>query len=686
MKNLTAKLGFAIYLLFITNIWVILFNTLVLILNSLFPPHIKEVFITQPGAGEQFEIPVYILLSAFFILFIIFTHKLIQNIDKLSFFLKLFSLVILIIFFLYMLGTYPLSNQYDPYLPRADKSVYFIVVFFYCLISTLVIASGKLLKGKVLYLFVILLLGLITFDAGFPLTGHDYEHFIGPSYEIARGKTIYTDILSRYAFLTPIIFAVLNKLKILPLSLIPAIVWLLYIIQYLLCFYLIKKVSKSGLFATLGLVSIITINYFSLSHLPSVIPQVGPLRWFPIVLLIFLLYRFRSLDSYWFIASIALSSLFMIDSGIAIILSYFTTLLLSVLSRDINKQQGMKSFFVFIMTLIGLIILINLLHLLFGYKLINLTGAFYSLKKFALSGLSLMPMSQKTYFWFIPLIYFASLIYFFKSTRKLKTNNDSGVVLAESASPPQNDFILATLTSSRGRPESILNLTQLLLFSANISLFSSIYFVGRSHPHNLFNILIFPLLNFFLLIAIVLKSEIKKKANKFLLATIYLLLATFIIFIPAFQRRFTLTEMILTKLNLVKGGNLFQSGVDIIIETKYKEEINLIKNNLPDETLILSTDDTYLFNVTGKKNLLDANPIMGIDVEEDINFAVKNAIKKCPQKIAIDCSYVGKCQSYTPFVGVTFDLKLILNKLETGCKIKYKSTQCTNKLCILSSI
>ena len=677
MKNLTAKLGFAIYLLFITNIWVILFNTLVLILNSLFPPHIKEVFITQPGAGEQFEIPVYILLSAFFILFIIFTHKLIQNIDKLSFFLKLFSLVILIIFFLYMLGTYPLSNQYDPYLPRADKSVYFIVVFFYCLISTLVIASGKLLKGKVLYLFVILLLGLITFDAGFPLTGHDYEHFIGPSYEIARGKTIYTDILSRYAFLTPIIFAVLNKLKILPLSLIPTIVWLLYIIQYFFCFYLIKKISKSDVFALLGTAAILTLNYFSLSHLPSVIPQVGPLRWLPMILLIFLLYKFKRLDSFWFIFSVALSSLFMIDSGIAIILSYFTTLFFSLVIGNIIKERILRVFFIFILSLLGIILLINLLHLLFGYKLINMTGALYSLKKFALSGLSLMPMSQKNYFWLVPLIYFASLIYFFKQ-KKIELGVASDKALREA------DFRDLRKSLAEEKSHERQNLTQLLLFSANISLFTSIYFIGRSHPHNLFNISIFPLLNFFLLIAIVLKSEFKKDANKFLLATIYLLLATFIIFIPAFQRRITLTEMILTKINLLKKGDVFKSEVNEIIKIKYKEEINLIKNNLPDETLILSADDTYLFNATGKKNLLDANPIMGIDVEEDIDFALKNTIKNCPKKIAVDCSYIGKCPSYTPFVVVTFNLNLILNKLESGCKIKYKPVQCTDKLCIIS--
>ena len=109
----------------------------------------------------------------------------------------------------------------------------------------------------------------------------------------------------------------------------------------------------------------------------------------------------------------------------------------------------------------------------------------------------------------------------------------------------------------------------------------------------------------------------------------------------------------------------------------------LIKNNLKTkEVVILSVDDSYLFLKIGKKNLLDANPVMGIDLPEDLDFAVKNVVKKCPQKIAVDCSYVGKCKSYTPFIGVNFDINLILTRIETGCRLKYQPTVCTEKLCI----
>ena len=62
--------------------------------------------------------------------------------------------------------------------------------------------------------------------------------------------------------------------------------------------------------------------------------------------------------------------------------------------------------------------------------------------------------------------------------------------------------------------------------------------------------------------------------------------------------------------------------------------------------------------------------------------AIKNGVKKCPEKIAMDCSYLGKCPPYSPFIGINFDFKLILDKLEAGCKSKYKPEVCSPHICI----
>ena len=73
---------------------------------------------------------------------------------------------------------------------------------------------------------------------------------------------------------------------------------------------------------------------------------------------------------------------------------------------------------------------------------------------------------------------------------------------------------------------------------------------------------------------------------------------------------------------------------------------------------------------------------MGIDLPEDMDFALKTAVKKCPQKIAVDCSFVNRCPPYTAFIRVNFNIRLILDKIEKGCQTKYEPTICTKKLCI----
>lgn len=647
MKNSFAKLGFAIQVLFITNVWIFLYVKILTYLRASFPVSPQQQFVWVPSVPEPFEIPLYLVLSLGFVLMIFFSQKLFERLNRLPLLIKILLIFLLSLIFISQLGRYPMGGEYDPYPPRPNSLIYFIVGFLYLAVLGLAIVMSRYLNRIYLFWAIVFVLALVTFDARFPMAGHDYEYFIGPSYEVAQGKTLYTDILSRYAFLTPIIFAILNRLSHFSLFYIPFVVWFLYICQYFICFFLLIKISKSAPFALLGTFSLMTVNYFSLSHLPSVIPQVGPLRWFPSILLLFLFYKLKDLESKKFIAAISFLSFFTIDVGIAILLAYGVTLFMLMLQGAINFRRIVRAIILLAINLIAIILFIDILHLVFGYKSVDILTSLYSFRKHAILGLSMIPIVEKTYFWFVLLIYFASVIYFFRNV----------------FSPSNISHLKSNI---------------LLLFSANLSLFASVYFVGRSHPHNLFNISLFPILNVFLLFGLNFKKL--QTSNLKLLTSIFL----FIVFIalPTYQRRITLTEMLSTKYTRLTGGKIFQSEVDEIINTKYREDMKLIKSNLPDDAIILSADDAYLFYSSGKKNLLDANPILGIDLPEDLDFALKNAVKNCPQKIAIDCSFAGKCPSYTPFVGVSFDLKLILDKLEAGCSSKYKPEVCSTHLCI----
>ena len=235
-----------------------------------------------------------------------------------------------------------------------------------------------------------------------------------------------------------------------------------------------------------------------------------------------------------------------------------------------------------------------------------------------------------------------------------------------------------------------LNNKQLLLFSANLSLFASVYYVGRSHPHNLFHISIFFLLNTFLLMDEILKFNFQKKVSKKIPAAFYLLLATFFLVIPGFNRKQAIASMIKTKIDRLKIQSIFKPELEGQVGRYYFFESLMIKEDLPeDEILILSVDDTYLFYLIDKKNLLLDNPQSGIASasKTDLDLVLKKAYKTCPQKIAADCSLFGICPKYPTLNHEAVNIqKFLLESLEKSCKVKYKPTRCTNKLCIASEI
>src|SRR3989338_1383716 len=412
------------------------------------------------------------------------------------------------------------------------------------------------------------------------------------------GKTVYTDVLSRYGFLTIDFLGMLQKLNM-SLFYLPLIVWLLYVFQYAAIFYLIKKVGKSTLFATLGLVSVVTLNYFSLSHLPSVIPQTGPLRWFPMIILLLLLSKTKKLNSIFFMAVLSLLSLFMVDVGVAMICAYLASIGILLLIGQINLISFLKSILKFMIIFLLALLIVNTFHLVLVYQFVDIISIMYSFQKHAVLGLSLISMATRTYFWFVPLIYFASIIYFF--TKHIKhadhvgdtKGGDPASAQIRRYSPPVEH--LREGISGQNLHDII------LLFSANLSLFASIYFVGRSHPHNLFHISIFPLLTVFIFIGIFF-SQVKSVKIKLLL--VICLFITFVVF-PSYERSYTLTEMILTKVDRLRSGRIFRSEVKEIVNKRYSDEFSLIKKHIKeDEIIILSVDDSYLFYAIKKKNLL----------------------------------------------------------------------------------
>lgn len=657
MKKILSVLQFSSILLIITNLWVFLYINILQFLNKNYSTPTPVGFLRTDIAPEPFEIPLYIVLTVLFIVSIWLFYKLFpkQLIDRFLFnvpnAILLLSLILLNTFLLFIfknnIGLFPMAHDIYPHSTQEKPSTYFYFLFIYLgIISVILLESLIVQKLSNRFKWIIgafitvvfVVIAAVLFEPGFPMVGHDYSYFFGPVYEVLHKKTIYSDVSSQYGFLSILVIAFLTKLHLINIWYLPAINWLLYIAQYFIFFLIIYKLTKSLTFSLIGLFSILTLNYFSLYHLPASIPQIGPIRWLPLVFLIYLFITIKKIDSACLILTLAILLFWIIDVGIFLNLAYFATILMLVITKRLTINKTLGIFVTMILFITVFFIFLNICHLILGYKIINPILVFTKISQYAKAGFGMIPIDKQSYFWFVILIYFASITYFLKNTKN-----------------------------------------SLLIFVANLSLFTSIYFVGRSHPHNLFNISIFPLLNLFVLL-----GNLVNQVPGLTRYMLYILCFTFIIVFPAYERQEVLTKMILTKLQRLTSVKLFQPEIYNMLSTKYAMDTQLIKQNLPDKKiLILSDDDTYLFYLTGKENYLFDNSAETILTQDDLNHSLSAFFKKCPQKIVEDCNLAGFCNHSYPYTITYFNIQpVILDKIESRCRVKYEPIKCSDHLCI----
>jgi len=665
MINLLAD--FLIETLFFTNLWIVLYIRIIPFLNNLFPPIMPHNFIRAEVAPEPFEIPIYLLLSGLMILLIWLYYKKLKPLIKkrlkvksiiFSSILRAVILITLLIFFIQSLGQYPMAHDIYPYQQGENPNTYHISLFIYLtamiviLIETVLLE--KILKRKKWFLFfisfvVLFLVAAVLFEPRFPIYGLDYSYFFGPIWEIAHGKTIFTQAASQYGFLSILILAVLFKLQLLSLWNLPVVIWLLYIVEYYLIFYLIYKISNSSILGLIGLFSVVTLNYFSSYITPISLPQVGPMRWLSIILAVFIFYRCKRFNSKILIIALSLLSFWIIDNGISIILAYLFTLFLLTITGLTDLRAAIKTAVIFCVTVLSIFLCINIIHLVFGFKSIDLRLVFLKLRQYAQAGYGMIPIEFKNYFWLVLLLYFSICTYVFKNAKSSPMYGQGSAL-------------------------------SLLLFSANLMLFTSVYFVGRSHPHNLFMIAPIVILSGFLLIGSTWQI-IKSIKIKFV---VFLILFLLFVAYPASQRQEIMTKLFIGKISGYHQKNIFSVETKQILTNKYKKEIEMIKLDFPQEKiLLLSDDDIYLFYLTGKQSYLMDDPQVTILTQQDIDYSTKEATSSCPKKMVGDCRLFDKCPYSNPYVQLyAYIQPYIKQHIETACQIKYKPVKCTDQLCI----
>ena len=699
---------FVLEILLFTNLWIYLYTNVLMFLNSNFPVAIDASdFIRLPGefAPEPYEIPLQLIFS-FLSIFLLFGYYLIKSWariklthrlpHKLKIILKFLLFLALLSIFLKNLGGYPMARDSYPH-PRENQSSYTLTLFIYLLTTSFIIIQSFILekiypfKKRLLLLVssvVILILAVLTFEPRFPVSTLDYSLFFGPVWEISQGKTIFSQVPSLYGFLSILLLSIFEKLKIFSLWYLPALIWLLYIVSYFIFFYIIYRVSKSFTLALTALFSLLTLNYFSLFHLPASIPQIGPMRWLPLIVSLLILLQVGKLTAKKMIISIAFLFYWNIDVGISLVLSYLSTLLFFYLGSFVSLKKLIKTILLLLLNLASVFFLIQLAHFILGMKLINLSLYLLKVKQYTRTGFGMLPLEARNHFWLFILVYFASVIYFFinqlsplgKISRK-KVGVTSEVTLRE-ADLRSEGKSLAAEKGSRVTESTFFENT-ILLFSANLMLFASIYYVGRSHPHNLFHISLFFVLNLFILAGILI-NKIKATGNKlFLLTSLFIMLVAY----PAYQRQEALTSVFKEKMRLFRLGSIFIPETKQVFGNKYQQEIDLINKNFPDsKILILSDDDSYLYYLLQKKNYLNFNPQILNFAKSDLNFSLGQLLDECPKKIVADCRLFNRCQ-YSHPVNQTYVYvqPYIFEKLSGDCNIRYEPEQCTSHLCIGSA-
>ncbi|MFH0863477.1 MAG: hypothetical protein V1858_00095 [Candidatus Gottesmanbacteria bacterium] len=631
------------------NIWINGYIVLLKFLNSRWPVLTSpspDLFINKYLRPEPYEIPLFIIVLIISV-FIIFGYNLKK--EKLRailipFFLKhqylFFGLFLsLLITFIYRLGSYPLSE--GKHINFYYLNYYFLFMFFCLYVTTSLNMIIDRKKSRFLtYLFIFFGIALITYEPGFPIGPNDYSTFLGPIYEIAHGKTIYSEIPSQYGFFSVITLGFLAKTGW-DVIYLPVLVWLFYILEYFLCFYLVYKTSNSLLLALLGLFSVITVNYFSLIHLPIQLPQVNAFRWPSFILALFLLSYFKSIWSKAFIFLIALLCFWTVDAGIAILTGYIFTNFLFLLKKISNWKNILVSFIYLTFSILIIFSLIQLIHTWLGYETIDYQLIFEKFKEHSLLGFNMVPIPGRTFFWTVVIIYVFSLAYFFSD----KTNKVD---------------------------------VQLLLFSANSSIFASLYYLSRSVENNLFNISIFPILNVFLLLSLLL-PRIRPKNLKIFFVLIFVVF----VLIPTELRNSSISHKVQKRIEGFKINNFFQPEIKDVLNQDYNQEKALIEQIRDESIIILSPDDTYYFYLSGRKNLLNANPQYMLYSKKEIVRAL-TSVKKCPKQILVSCkTFVDKCQEDLISYHWQDDVQsALLKELTNICGNKYTKVRCTSKLCL----
>ncbi|MBI2502147.1 MAG: hypothetical protein HYW07_02805, partial [Candidatus Latescibacteria bacterium] len=130
---------------------------------------------------------------------------------------------------------------------------------------------------------VVLAVALTVINPDFSFDAHHYNFYLGPVNDLLHGKSMLVDINCQYGVLVIYFLALVFKAGLLPFTYqgLAALVGVLQVAQYSLVYLLLRRLLNAQLFAALVLGLILVVNFFSqFSQLElTALPSTGPLRF-----------------------------------------------------------------------------------------------------------------------------------------------------------------------------------------------------------------------------------------------------------------------------------------------------------------------------------------------------------------------------------------------------------------------
>jgi hypothetical protein len=134
---------------------------------------------------------------------------------------------------------------------------------------------------------VVLAIALMVVNPNFSYEATHYNFYLGPVNDLLHGKSLLVDINCQYGVLVIYFLALVFKSGVLPLTYkgLAALIGLLQVVQYSLIYLLLRRLLGTQFFAALVLGLVLLISFFSQRELAA-LPSIGPLRFGLVFLLL----------------------------------------------------------------------------------------------------------------------------------------------------------------------------------------------------------------------------------------------------------------------------------------------------------------------------------------------------------------------------------------------------------------